>query len=190
LGPSDVVTLIVVVFYLSIRFCPTGKLSSASDGNRDRSSLGTALLCRMCDPDGMDWLLDNEKAVTPRQRAISCSPICQCMDSAARHGNVISSAIFAHISALNLAEGISLLHKIPSCATFIDIPFVQPGGLILTILVPFAPTFKVVLVVEATADSASTWELLANVFPLHAVAAEFVDLRILVRRPFRLLLGR
>ena len=81
MGPSDVVTLIVVAFY---RFCPTSKLSSASDGNRDRLSLGTALLCRMCDPDGMDWLLDNEKAVTLTRRAISCSPICQCMASAAQ----------------------------------------------------------------------------------------------------------
>ena len=186
MGPSDVVTLTVVAFY---RFCPTSKLSSASDGNRDRLSLGTALLCRMCDPDGMDWLLDNEKAVTLTRRAISCSPICQCMASAARHGKVISSAIFAHISALNLEEGISLLHKIPSCATFIDIPFVQPGELILAILVPFAPAFKVVLVVEATADGTSTWELLAYVFLLHVVAAEFDDLRIFLRRPFRLLLG-
>jgi hypothetical protein len=143
----------------------------------------------MCDPDGMGWLLDNEKALTPARWTISCSPICQCMASAARHGNFISSAIFAHISALNLEEGISLLHKIPSCATFIDIPFVQHGELILMIFVPFAPAFKVVLVVEATADSASSWELLANVFPLHAVAAEFDDLRIFLRRPFRLLLG-
>lgn len=65
-----------------------------------------------------------EKAVTPARRAISCSPICQCMASAARQGRVISSAILAHMSALNLwKEGRSisyvLLHEIGgSCATF------------------------------------------------------------------------
>jgi len=49
--------------------------------------------------------------------------------------------------------------------------------------------FHVVLVMEATADGTSTWELLADVFPRHAVAAESDDLRIFLRRPFRLLLG-
>jgi hypothetical protein len=52
--------------------------------------------------EGMGWLIDNEKAVTPAWRAIQSSPICQCIVSAARHSSVISSAIFDHISALNL----------------------------------------------------------------------------------------
>lgn len=46
--------------------------------------------------------LDREKGTTPARRAISCSPSCQCIASAARHGMAISSATFAHISALNL----------------------------------------------------------------------------------------
>lgn len=46
--------------------------------------------------------LDKEKGTTPARRAISCSPSCQCIASAARHGMAISSATFAHISALNL----------------------------------------------------------------------------------------
>ena len=48
-------------------------------------------------------MLDSENGTTPARRAISCSPSCQCMASAARHGIDISSAIFDHISALNLS---------------------------------------------------------------------------------------
>jgi hypothetical protein len=116
-------------------------VSSASDGScgggflwAGRSELllalwslirDVALLCRMWARGGMDdacggmdwcccWLFDSEKAVTPARRAISCSPICQCMASAARHGKVISSAILAHMSALNLKESelVLLLYKI------------------------------------------------------------------------------
>ncbi len=47
--------------------------------------------------------LDNEKGTTPARRAISCSPSCQCIASAARQGIAISSAIFDHISGLNLS---------------------------------------------------------------------------------------
>lgn len=46
--------------------------------------------------------LEREKGTTPARRAISCSPNCQCIASAARHGIAISSATFDHISALNL----------------------------------------------------------------------------------------
>lgn len=46
--------------------------------------------------------LDSEKGTTPARRAISCSPSCQCMASAARQGMAISSATLDHISALNL----------------------------------------------------------------------------------------
>lgn len=46
--------------------------------------------------------LDSENGTTPARRAISCSPSCQCIASAALHGIAISSATFDHISALNL----------------------------------------------------------------------------------------
>jgi hypothetical protein len=46
--------------------------------------------------------LVREKGVTPARFAISCSPICQCMASTARHGIAISSATRAHMSARNL----------------------------------------------------------------------------------------
>lgn len=41
---------------------------------------------------------------TPARRAISTSPTCQCIASTALHGRTISSAIFAHISDLNLVS--------------------------------------------------------------------------------------
>lgn len=44
----------------------------------------------------------SEKGTTPARRAMSASPSCQCMASAARHGTCISSATLAHISGLNL----------------------------------------------------------------------------------------
>lgn len=47
--------------------------------------------------------LESENGTTPARRAMSASPSCQCMASAARHGTCISSAIFAHISGLSLA---------------------------------------------------------------------------------------
>jgi hypothetical protein len=64
-----------------------------------------------CPQDGRDrWLaagasaviLDRENGITPARRAISASPSCQCIASAARHGTAISSATLDHISGLNL----------------------------------------------------------------------------------------
>lgn len=49
-------------------------------------------------------MLERENGTTPARRAISCSPSCQCMASAARQGMAISSATLDHISALNLIE--------------------------------------------------------------------------------------
>lgn len=46
--------------------------------------------------------LESVNGTTPARRAISPSPSCQCIASAARQGTAISSAIFAHISGLNL----------------------------------------------------------------------------------------
>ena len=47
-------------------------------------------------------VLDKEKGCTPARLAISCSPSCQCLASAARHGIDVSSATFDDISGLNL----------------------------------------------------------------------------------------
>ena len=48
--------------------------------------------------------LDKENGTTPARRAISYSPSCQCIASAARQGIAISSANLAHMSGLNLCE--------------------------------------------------------------------------------------
>jgi hypothetical protein len=42
------------------------------------------------------------KTGTLARCAISTSPICQCIASAARHGSAISFEIFSHMSFLNL----------------------------------------------------------------------------------------
>jgi hypothetical protein len=47
----------------------------------------------------------SEKGTTPARRAMSASPSCQCIASAARQGTASSSATLAHISGLNL-EGL------------------------------------------------------------------------------------
>jgi hypothetical protein len=44
----------------------------------------------------------SEKGTTPARRAMSVSPSCQCIASAARQGTASSSATLAHISGLNL----------------------------------------------------------------------------------------
>lgn len=63
-----------------------------------------ALVLRVRVVGGSMAVLEREKGTTPARRAISCSPNCQCIASAARHGMAISSATFDHISALNLFE--------------------------------------------------------------------------------------
>lgn len=103
------------------------------------------------------------KGVTPALLAISCSPICQCMASAARQGMAISSAILAHMSALNLQRDSQQPSRItpvsPGCGTTrsgatrmskSNIPFVQPGELILTVFVPFTPSLEIILVMQST----------------------------------------
>lgn len=45
---------------------------------------------------------ESENGTTPARRAMSASPSCQCIASAARQGTAISSATFDHISGLNL----------------------------------------------------------------------------------------
>ena len=46
-----------------------------------------------------------ENGTTPARRAMSCSPSCQCMASAARQGMPSSVARGVHISGLNLLSG-------------------------------------------------------------------------------------
>src|SRR5271156_6370420 len=102
----------------SVVYAGSPEVSSATDGScggpvpraGSRPLRGAALLLRICERGGRVDIGTNgklgfavsEKGVTPALRAISCSPICQCMASAARHGMDISSAILDHMSALNL----------------------------------------------------------------------------------------
>ena len=68
------------------------------------------LALRLLGAGGSMAVLDSEKGTTPARRAISCSPSCQCMASAALQGIAISSATLDHISALNLRlSDVSLL---------------------------------------------------------------------------------
>lgn len=98
-------------------YAGTPAVSSSTDGScggferdaepflgRDREVLARRVLVA----GGSMAVLESEKGTTPARRAISCSPSCQCMASAARQGMAISSATFDHISALNLGSGQSI----------------------------------------------------------------------------------
>jgi hypothetical protein len=94
-------------------YAGTPAASSATDGScggRGRVldsllNLGIIALARRSFWAGSVEGLENENGITPALLAISCSPSCQCIASAARQGIAISSAIFAHISDLNLHTG-------------------------------------------------------------------------------------
>ena len=163
--------------------------------------LGATLLLRMCDRGGRAVIgtygklgfAVSENGVTPALRAISCSPICQCMASAARQGIDISSAIFAHMSPLNLKvrfDQQSESSVTRSGVTSRSIPLVQPRKLVLTIFVPFASSFKIILVVQTATDGASSGQMLADVLPFHTLPTKLNNLRVFLGRPFGLLLGR
>lgn len=77
--------------------------------------------------------------------AISTSPICQCMASAARQGSCISFAIFSHISFLNLFDFRLVISAGCTLLKEDELPFVKPGELILLLLVPFGTALKVIL---------------------------------------------
>lgn len=97
-------------------------------------------------------VLDKENGTTPARRAISCSPSCQCMASAARHGMAISSATLDHISALNLEIQCELG---PLCATslgFILLPFIQPSQFVFLIFIPLASSFQIILIMKSATD--------------------------------------
>jgi hypothetical protein len=94
-------------------YAGTPAASSATDGSCGGTgrvpdsllSLGVVALVRRSFWGGTVEGLENENGITPARLAISCSPNCQCIASAARQGIAISSAIFAHISDLNLLRG-------------------------------------------------------------------------------------
>ena len=131
-----------------------------------------------------ELLLARVKGDTPARRAISFSPICQCMASAARQGMAISSAMRDHMSALNLSQHVSPrgieVRQILVQRSTQDIPLVQPSELILTVFVPLAPAFKVVLIVQSTTNGASTRKVFTDIFPFHALSAQVNDLSIFV----------
>lgn len=191
----------------SVEYAGKPEVSSATEGNCGGPVLragslpprGAALLLRICErggrvvigTNGIPGLAVSEKGVTPALRAISCSPICQCIASAARHGIDISSAILDHMSALNLRPSQSARSGTTRCrARLPNIPLVQPCKLILTIFVPLTPSLEIVLVVQATADCASSWQMLTDVLPLHSVPTELDDLCVFLWRPLGLLFGR
>jgi hypothetical protein len=124
----------------SVEYAGKPEVSSATEGNcggavlraGSRPARGVALLLRMCErggrvvigTNGIPGLAVSEKGVTPALRAISCSPICQCIASAARHGIDISSAILDHMSALNLRRlsqpDLVGQDAVPGCATYLS----------------------------------------------------------------------
>ena len=63
-------------------------------------------------------------------------------------------------------------------------PFVQPSKLILTVFIPFTPSLEVILIVQTTADGASTRQVFADVFPFHSFASKLDDPRVFLWRPF------
>lgn len=72
---------------------------------------------------------EREKGTTPARRAMSASPSCQCMASAARQGTAISSATLDHISGLNLGLCVSVCFSRPfpsRCETFSHPPVPTP----------------------------------------------------------------
>lgn len=80
--------------------CGGGGITREVEPFRGRESEVLARRARVA--GGSMAVLESEKGTTPARRAISCSPSCQCIASAARHGIAISSATLDHISALNL----------------------------------------------------------------------------------------
>jgi hypothetical protein len=119
-----------------VAYAGSPDVSSATDGSCGGPVLragslvprGAALLLRMCERGGREVIGTNgkpelavrEKGVTPARRAISCSPICQCIASAARHGMDISSAILDHMSALNLMHWNQQDLLVPRCSTYLS----------------------------------------------------------------------
>lgn len=159
------------------------------DSRRDRGAALEDLACVLGRCAAVVVLvLASENGVTPARRAISCSPSCQCIASAALQGMDISSATGAHIWCLNLCHRFS--EGSDRRPAIIDIPFVQPRELILTVLVPLTPSLQVILIMQTTADGTPSRQLLADILPLHGLTAESDDLFVFFGRPFRLFLCR
>lgn len=136
--------------------------------------------------------LESEKGTTPARRAMSASPNCQCIASAARHGIAISSATLAHISGLNLKARKSV--RFPSKKLYRKykslLPLIKSCQFVLSLLVPLASALQVVLVMQATANGTASRQSPGNILPLHSPSPQINDQCILVRRPLALLLGR
>ena len=118
---------------------------------------------------------------------ISCSPSCQCIDSAERQGMPISVATFCHIWSLNLfhRQHVFLRRRLRQ-----HIPGVQPCELVLLLFVPDGTLLEVVLVAQAAGDGAPSGQTLCNVVPLHSLATQLNGEVVLLGRPLGLLLGR
>lgn len=69
-------------------------------------------------------------------------------------------------------------------------PLVEPGKLVLPLVIPFAASFEIVLVVEPTTDGTAARQPLGYIFPFHATPSEFDNESIFLRRPFALLFNR
>lgn len=96
------------------------------------------------------------------------------MASAARQGTCISSATFAHMSGLNLIVKVSVFLLLANCVLF-NQPFVEPCELVLSLFVPLAPPFQVILVMKSATDGAASRQPLRNVLPFHAAASQLDD---------------
>ena len=71
-----------------------------------------------------------------------------------------------------------------------DVPFVESCQLVFALLVPFASSLQVVLVVKSTADRAPARQSLGDVLPLHAISPQLDDEGVFLGRPLALFLRR
>lgn len=128
--------------------------------------------------------MDRENGTTPARRAMSSSPRCQCIASAARQGTFISAASLDHISRLNLGglSQLSCMKRGEREAEHLNwmsgraqeefIPFIQPRKFIPALLIPIHPPLLIVLIVKAAAGSAPSWKPVRNIIPLHPTASQ------------------
>ncbi len=134
--------------------------------------------------------LDRENGTTPARRAISASPSCQCIASAARHGTAISSATFDHISGLNLDQQVSFgQFDSVEDSSVRALPLIESCKLVLPFFIPFTSSLEVVLIMQPATDSTTSGKSLGDVFPLHSTSSQINDQSIFLCRPLALLLS-
>lgn len=68
-------------------------------------------------------------------------------------------------------------------------PFVKPSEFVLALLIPFASSFEIILVMESAADGTSPRKTFRDVLPLHPTPPELDNEGILLWRPFALFLN-